>query len=150
MDNSGLWWYGRRLETSMCHFLLWTPLSGYNICLIKGDTVFSDAFVCDHQFCYYPFQQGQSSACSDSATLFLQLAQPSLTVINEGKSCHSFDWREWHRYCSVFGSLALLRLMQRVLLIAQSDALFLPTLISWHSEKQLRLCAVWTWCCFGH
>lgn len=24
-----------------------------------------------------------------------------------------------------------------------------PTLTSWHSEKQLRFCAVWTWCCFG-
>lgn len=154
MDNSGLGWYRRRLETSMCHFLLWRPLLTYNICLIKGDICFSDAFICDHQFCYYSFRQGQSSACSDSITLFLtacsaiinsnqrreELSQlwfkgMAWVLLSLWKPSFSETHAESAAHCSIGCSLP-----------CQS----FPTLKLWHTEKQLRFCAVWTWCCLSH
>lgn len=132
----------------MCHFLLWRPPLGYNICLIKGHACFSDAFICDRQFCYYSFNQGQSP---ESVTLpppcsaiinsnqwgeeLLWLKEMTWALLSLWKPRFSETHAESVAHCSVEGSL-----------LCQS----FPTLTSWHSEKQLRFCAVWTWCCFGH
>lgn len=154
MDNSGWWWWGRRLKTSICHFPLERLLPVCSICVIKGGTVFFRCLFLWPPVLLSPFQT-RSIFCLLWTSYSLLLVCSAIVSHNQWRQELSQSWLRWMTW--VLLSLWKPSFHETHVESTAHDSVgcslpcqSVPTLISWHSEKNWGFCAVWTWCYFGH
>lgn len=139
MDSSDWWWRGGRLETSVCHFPLEGPLPVHSMCLAKGGTVFFRCLFLWPPVLLLPFQT-RSIFCLLWTSYSLPLVCSAIVNHNQWREELSQSWLRWMTwvllslwkpsFCETHAERTA-RDSVECSLPCQS----VPTLISWHSEK---------------